>query len=231
MKRKMGKKRAESVSIIGGADGPTSIFLVSNNGKRNWKQCIRSFLYEKKKNRVKKKIVAKPHTLEEVIRFLKKKYGAVELSKGCRVYQEQRKSLREALILRYRPELLGEFANLEFPGRKPHGKISPEEETDKKALEEFWHKLEQRSRKAEEIPENVFPIDYHIYEIRLPGGGKVQAGIETVWKSLEVSWSGSKKSRKQLSRISGSIYWYYGVSEEDIKEETERYASLVTALC
>ena len=233
-------KRAEGVSIIGGADGPTSIFLVGNRGKKKLKNRIRSFWYERKRERAKKKIVANPHTLKEVARFLKQRYGAVELSKDSRIYREQERSLKEALICRYHPELLGELANIEAPLKKIYKrkeKASSKQKShereifEKKALEEFWKKLEQRSQRAEEIPADVFPIDYHLYEIRIPGGGRVQTGIETIWKSLEVSWSGNKKCRKKLNRISRSIYWYYGVSEEDIQKKTERYGSLVTALC
>ena len=54
-------KGADSVSIIGGADGPTSIFI------------------------------ANPHTLEEVMELLKREYGAVEVSNQSHNYLEQRR--------------------------------------------------------------------------------------------------------------------------------------------
>ena len=115
-------KRAENVSIIGGADGPTSIFLIGNKGKRKLKERIRGFFYEKKRQRVKKKITANPHTLEELTDYLKREYGARELSKKSRAYQEQRKSMKEALIVRYRPELLGDLAQIRFPREELSGK-------------------------------------------------------------------------------------------------------------
>ncbi len=222
-------KRAESVSIIGGADGPTSIFLIDNKGKRKLGERIRGFFYEKKRQRVKKKITANPHTLEELTDYLKMEYGARELSKKSRSYQEQRKSMKEALIVRYRPELLGDLAQIRFPREEFSGKENISKEC-KKALEEMWKKCEQRSRRAEEIPEDVFPMDFHIYEIRDLRGGRVQTGIETVWEQMGVSWSGNPKRKRQLNRVSRNIYLYYGVSEEDIKNKTERYDLLVTAL-
>lgn len=222
-------KRAESVSIIGGADGPTSIFLIGNKGKRKLGERIRGFFYEKKRQRVKKKITANPHTLEELTDYLKMEYGARELSKKSRSYQEQRKSMKEALIVRYRPELLGDLAQIRFPREEFSGKENISKE-GKKALEEMWKKCEQRSRRAEEIPEDVFPMDFHIYEIRDLRGGRVQTGIETVWEQMGVSWSGNPKRKRQLNRVSRNIYLYYGVSEEDIKNKTERYDLLVTAL-
>ena len=223
-------KRAENVSIIGGADGPTSIFLIGNKGKRKLKKRIRGFFYEKKRQRVKKKITANPHTLEELTDYLKREYGARELSKKSRAYQEQRKSMKEALIVRYRPELLGDLAQIRFPREELSGKGDFSGEECKKALEEMWKKCEQRSRRAEEIPEDVFSMDFHIYEIRDSRGGRVQTGIETVWEQMGVSWSGNPKRKRQLNRVSRNIYLYYGVSEEDIKNETERYDLLVTAL-
>ena len=223
-------KRVQSVSIIGGADGPTSIFLIGNKGKRKLKERIRGYCYEKKRQRVKKKIKANPHTLEELARFLKREYGARELSKNSRTYQEQRKSMKEALIMRYRPELLGDLAQIRFPGEKFSGKEDFSEEEYKKALQEMLKKCEQRSRRAEEISEDAFPMDFHIYEIRDSRGGRVQTGIETVYEQMGVSWSGNPKRKRQLKRLSRNIYLYYGVSKEDIKNETERYALLVTAL-
>lgn len=127
-------KRAENVSIIGGADGPTSIFLIGNKGKRKLKERIRGFFYEKKRQRVKKKITANPHTLEELTDYLKREYGARELSKKSRAYQEQRKSMKEALIVRYRPELLGDLAQIRFPREELSGKGDFSGEECKKAL-------------------------------------------------------------------------------------------------
>lgn len=74
------EKSSHRVSIIGGADGPTSVFIAG------------------------KTITANAHTLEEVIQYLQDNYGAVEVSKELRSYQEQYKSIKESLILQHKPK-------------------------------------------------------------------------------------------------------------------------------
>ena len=57
--------------------------------------------------------------------------------------------------------------------------------------------------------------------------------IESRWEKFGVSYnanSGDKKLKKQLKNMYQEIYLYYGVSEEDIKNRSERYSSLVMAL-
>ena len=75
-------------------------------------------------------------------------------------------------------------------------------------------------------------MDFHIYEIAWPGNGWMQIGVENVWQIMEGgSFSGDKKNMKQLRKLFQKIYLYYGVTAEDIKNETERYTSLLIVLC
>ena len=64
-------KVAGSVSIIGGADGPTSIFIAGKGGRVKLTTRIRNYFRIVKRNRIKKKITANPHTLEEVVEWMK----------------------------------------------------------------------------------------------------------------------------------------------------------------
>ena len=57
-------KGAGSVSIIGGADGSTSIFIAGKGGKVKLTTRIQNYLRRLKRNRIKKRITANPHTLE-----------------------------------------------------------------------------------------------------------------------------------------------------------------------
>ena len=82
-----------------------------------------------------------------------------------------------------------------------------------------------------EIADDIFPMDFHIYEIRWPGDSMMQVGGETVWQILNGSCSGNKKTMKRLEKLFKKIYLYYGVTAEDIKNETERYKSLLGVLC
>ncbi len=213
-------KGAGSVSIIGGTDGPTSIFIARKGGRVKLTIRIQNHFRKLKRNRIKKRITANPHTLEEVVELLKRKYGAVEVAQQSFNYQEQRKCLKASLIMRHRPDLLGGLADLK-----------PPERGDLEALKAFWEQVQEREKMAAEIADDIFPLDFHIYEIKYPEDGMMQIGVETIWQVLDGSFSGDKKTMKQLKKLFKEIYLYYGVTAKDIKNETERYKSLLAMLC
>ncbi len=217
---KMKRKNARGVSVIGGADGPTSVFIAGNVGKPSLNERIKRYFYRRKRKRIERMITANPHTLEEVIGYLQDTYGAVEVSKQSHAYMEQHKCLKESLILQHKPELLGDMAELKRPT-----------DYDEKSLQEFWKSLELRRQKAESIPDEMIPMDLHLYRIILPEVGEMHFSIETVWSIFGSSYSGSKEGMKQMHQISKAVYLYYGVTEEDIRNKTDRYTSLVTTLC
>lgn len=214
------RKGAGSVSIMGGADGPTSIFISAKDGKVKLTTRIQNYFRRIKRSRAKKRITANPHTLEEVVQWLKREYGAVEVSQQSHNYLEQRKCLKASLVMRHRPDLLGELMDLE-----------PPEGEDVEALKAFWEQIQEREKMAEEIADDIFPLDFHIYEIKCPENCMMQIGVETVWQVIDGSFSGDKKTMKQLKKLFKEIYLYYGVTAEDIKNETERYKSLLATLC
>ena len=122
--------------------------------------------------------------------------------------------------MRHRPDLLGERMDLE-----------PPEGEDVEALKAFWERIQEREKMAAEIADDIFPLDFHIYEIRCFGNGRMQIGVETVWQVLDGSFSGDKKAMRQLGKLFKEVYLYYGVTAEDIKNETERYKALLLILC
>ncbi len=68
------------------------------------------------------------------------------------------------------------------------------------------------------------------YEIQTEGGlFRLEIDDATGW--IGVSYSCAGKTAKQFKRIARDIHLYYGVNEEDIRNKTERYNSLVTTLC
>ncbi len=213
-------KSAGSVSIIGGADGPTSIFIAGKGGRVKLTTRIQNHFRKLKRNRIKRRITANPHTLGEVVELLKREYGAVEVSQQSFNYQEQRKCLKASLIMRHRPDLLGELMDLE-----------PPEGEDVEAIKAFCEQIQERNDRAAEIADDIFPIDFHIYEIKWSENDRMRIGVETIWQVLDGSFSGDKKTMKQLKRLFKKIYLYYGVTAEDIKNETERYKSLIGMLC
>lgn len=69
---------SEALSIIGGADGPTSVFIAGKSGKKPLKVRVKRFFYTHKRKWVEKRIVPGAHTLQEVVAYAIEKYQAVE---------------------------------------------------------------------------------------------------------------------------------------------------------
>ena len=211
-------KSKSGVSIIGGADGPTSIFIAGRAQKRPLKVRIRSILYRFKRKRAEKKVVAGEHTLDELVQYAKNSYNLIETNSSERKYIEQQNNLKESLILQHKPEILGEMKDIPKPNIY-----------NEKSIREYLYKIEARREMIAEMPDNVIPMKFHLYEIRI-GDDSLEMNIDSIWNILAISYSGNKKVMKQFQKISKDLYIFYGVSENDIKKKTERYLSLVTAL-
>lgn len=122
------------------------------------------------------------------------------------------------MILQHKPEVLGEMKDIPKPD------VSNEE-----SVREYFCKIKTRSEMIAEMPDNVIPMNFHLYEIRI-SDDSLEMEIDYIWNIFGISYSGNKKVMKQFEKISKDLYIYYGVSEDDIKKKTERYLSLVTAL-
>lgn len=211
-------KSKSGVSIIGGADGPTSIFIAGRAQKRPLKVRIRSILYRFKRKRAEKKVVAGEHTLDELVQYAKNSYNLIETNSSERKYIEQQNNLKESLILQHKPEILGEMKDIPKPNIY-----------NEKSIREYLYKIEARREMIAEMPDNVIPMNFHLYEIRI-GDDSLEMNIDSIWNIFAISYSGNKKVMKQFQKISKDLYIFYGVSEDDIKKKTERYLSLVTVL-
>ena len=211
-------KSKSGVSIIGGADGPTSIFIAGRAQKRPLKVRIRSILYRFKRKRAEKKVVAGEHTLDELVQYAKNSYNLIETNSSERKYIEQQNNLKESLILQHKPEILGEMKDIPKPNIY-----------NEKSIREYLYKIEARREMIAEMPDNVIPMNFHLYEIRI-GDDSLEMDIDYIWNIFAISYSGNKKVMKQFQKISKDLYIFYGVNEDDIKKKTERYLSLVTVL-
>ena len=211
-------KSKSGVSIIGGADGPTSIFIAGRAQKRPLKVRIRSILYRFKRKIAEKKVVAGEHTLDELVQYAKNSYNLIETNSSERKYIEQQNNLKESLILQHKPEILGEMKDIPKPNIY-----------NEKSIREYLYKIEARREMIAEMPDNVIPMNFHLYEIRI-GDDSLEMNIDYIWNIFAISYSGNKKVMKQFQKISKDLYIFYGVSEDDIKKKTERYLSLVTVL-
>lgn len=152
-------QNAESIGIIGGADGPTSVLITGKGRKKPLKVRIRNYIYQHKRKRAARKIVAGTHTLEEMLVYAVNTYGATEVN----------------------------------------------------------HKLGE------------LPSISRVYEIKA-GSDCLDIEIDDIRGTFGVSFSGNNKAMKFFQRITKDLYIYYGVSENDISQKTERYLSLLGVL-
>lgn len=212
------EKSKSGVSIIGGADGPTSIFIAGKTQKKSLKVKIRNAIYKYKRKRAEKKIVAGAHTLNELVQYAMNKYDLIEINVAERKYIVQRINLKESLILQHKPEVLGEMKDIPTPD------ISNEE-----SVRQYLDKIKARSEMIAEMPDDIIPMNFHLYEIRI-GDDVLEMEIDYIWNIFGISYSGDRKVIKQFEKISKDLYIYYGVSEDDIKKKTKRYLSLIAEL-
>lgn len=211
-------KSKSAESIIGGADGPTSIFMAGKTKKQPLKIRIRNGIYRYKRKNAEQTIIANMHTLAETVEYATDNYNLTEIAPTGREYIEQRKELKKSLILQHKPEVLGEMKDIPSP-----------DYTDRESVKNYFDKIETRSEMLAEMPDSVIPMDFHLYRVRI-GDGLLEMEIDYIWNIFGISYSGNKKTMKQFKKISKELYIYYGVSEDDIKNKTERYLSLVTVL-
>lgn len=214
----MKQKSKSAISIIGGADGPTSVFVTGELKEQSLKTRIQNGIYRYKRKKVEKTIVANAHTLAEVVQYAMRNYEVIEIAPTEREYMEQRKSLKESLILQYKPEVLGDRKDIPAP-----------DSSDETALREYFSKIKARSEKIAEMPDSIIPMDFHLYKIGIDDDF-FEIEVDYIWDIFGISYSGNKKVMKQFEKISRELYIYYGVSEDDIKNKTKRYAALVTEL-
>ena len=191
----MKQKSKNAISIIGGADGPTSIFIAGHSKKQPLKIRIKNSIYRYKRKKVEKTIVANPHSLSETVQYAK-----------------------ESLILQYEPELLGEMKDISLP-----------DYFNEASVIEYFGKIKTRSEMIAEMPDSIIPMDFHLYKIRIDDDF-LEMEIDYTWNIFGMSYSGNKAVMKKFKKISRDLYSYYGVTEEDIKNKTKRYSSLVTNL-
>ncbi len=76
---------------------------------------------------------------------------------------------------------------------------------------------------------NAMPNISRVYEIK-EGEDLLYIEIDDTAGTFGISFSGNKKTVKCFQEITKDLYTYYGVSEKDIEEKTERYLSLLCVL-
>ena len=214
----MKNKSINQVSIINGEDGPTSVFIFGETKKQSLKIRIRNVIYQSRRKRIEKRIVAKPHTLAEVVQYAKNHYDLVEINPAATNLIERQKNLKASLIMQHKPELLGKRKDIPKPDFH-----------NEESVKNFLNEMEIRNKLIDQMPDNVIPMDFHLYEIEI-GEDLMEIEVDYTWNIFGISYSGNKSVIKRFKKIARDLYCYYGVSEEDIKNRTKRYSSLVTEL-
>ena len=212
-------KRVQQAAIIGGEDGPTSVFIAGKDDgfKIPLRARIRKKQYQIRRKRVEKKIKSGAHTIKETILYANEKYGLLPVEPTQLKYQNEKKSVKEAVIYKYKPELLGEFQHISAP-----------DISDEKSMQEFYQLLEERERIIETISDEEISMDFKMYEL-VQENSHLEMVLDSKWNILYVNYGGDREQMRKLKKIAQDIYLYYGVTEEDIKNKTERYAALVGA--
>ena len=166
----MKEKSSGAVAVIGDADGPTSVFVAGRIKGIPLKNRIKNRIYKWKSKRAQKHITAGAHTLAEVVAYAGEKYHLTEVTETQRKYVEQRKCLKESLIGRHKPELLGDLAELKRP-----------ENYTKDSVKELQRQFLARRERIDSIPDEEMPMDFHIYEI---SSGKARLEMEIDYPPL-----------------------------------------------
>ena len=213
-------KKADNATIIGKADGPTSVFLVgkAHGGKRSLKQKWQAYICGRKKKAVERNIRAGGHSLEEVADYIGSVLGCGELDKTAKSYQLEYREMRASFIIQYAPELLGEYAQ--------HPQL---ESQDAEGIQKLQEAVERRMQAAEKVPKEMFDIDLHIWE-KKETDSYIRWTLESRYSYIGMSASGSKKKMKQFKKQEKEIWRYYGVTQEDIDKKTGRYRDVVREL-
>lgn len=215
----MGEKHTE---IIGGADGPTTVFFANREQKPTLTQRIRRSINKAKRHFVEKRIVPGAHSFEEVEKYLKSKYGFEEIDASDAGFIEEYEEMRTSFLFRYRPDLV--------EGCETDIDISASDDKEE-IYSRIKEKIEKERSIAASLPKDVFDIDFHKY---VKNGKDVNESmhvlIERKYGYLAGGAQGSKAFLRKWNRIYKDIYRYYGVSEDDIRNRTGRYKDLVIAI-
>lgn len=214
-------KKGNKTFQINGEDGPTSVFILGNTKNRTLRQLFHKIKYNRRKKRIEKMITGENyHSMEDVLAFAVNECGLAELDKDSVEVREEYEQLRASFILQYEPELLGEYA-----------KLPPLESEEPEAVMKHLKKCEEQLQYAMTVPKELFDIDMHKYMKEYPDiNESLNVVIETKYGYIG-GGAGGDRAVKDLGEIMIRLHKYYGVTQEDIDNQTERYKNLIRTLC
>lgn len=208
----------EEITKITESDGPTAVYIASDKRKNSLKHKIYNYINQIHKAHIRKHIKANEHNLDQVSEYIVDVLGYKEIGRDDTIYKQDYKEIRSSFIMQYKPELLGEYA--EIPILKDH---------TEEALKEHWEQFKQREKAAEEVPAEKFDIDLHTF-VKENGNNESRFVIEKHYDYIGGGASGNKHSVRKFNRDFRRVYRYYGVSQYDIDNKSERFEEVVRTL-
>lgn len=226
MGRKHGSKKPVETSVIGGADGPTSVFVLKNDrsAKAALKQKMYKIGYHIRRKIAERSVRASAHSMEEVGGYICDVLGFSEVSQETEQYRTEYEDMRASFMIMYAPELLGDLA------QPPEFDQLPGSETEK--LREFMRQTDLRREAAKGVPKEKFDIAFHKYE-KAEGGLQMHISTEGRYGYIGggAAWDTKKEWQgRRYGRLYRKVYRYYGVTQEDIDCKTKRYEDLIRTL-
>lgn len=199
-------------------DGPTSVLIFDRNRKLSFKQKLQRFKVQRKRKFFEKRIKAESHSLSEVCDYITNVLEFIEIPKTDERYIEEYNDTRASYIMQHRPELLGDLA-----------KMPVLKERTKEAYLEYTEQFNLRQKAAEAVPMELFDIDLHMFR-KVEGGNESHIFVEKTYSKISGGASGTPRYTKSFNRVYKKIYKYYGVTQADIENKTERYKDLLSTL-
>ena len=102
--------------------------------------------------------------------------------------------------------------------------LKSQNENDVKA---YLEQMRLRQEKASEVPEKLFSLDYYYFE-KQNKDLHMELQLESRFAYIGGGTNGKRISK--FHKIYKDVYKYYGVSEDDIRNNTKRYQNLLRTL-
>ncbi|WP_343250499.1 hypothetical protein [Diplocloster hominis] len=222
LRRRAVKKGAGSISIIGGADGPTSVF-VAGTVKSKKKADKKNQEQERRVQEIIEQIVPGKRNMEEVCEYLITELGAQEseLTRG------RRECMKFNILCRYFPEILPPMP--EIKGRHTQARAK-----------QWAEECRIRHEKIQDYPEESLDLDMHLFELPLVVKGErigcFYVELERNTGYLSCSWNydiGDRKTEQRDIKEAGDrlmtgIMRFRGLAQEDIDNRTQDFWSYIS---
>lgn len=134
--------------------------------------------------RIGKYLKADPHSMVEVMEYIKDKYGFAEVDRCSEEYREQYEQMRASFLMQYAPGLLGEYADVpQLTSR------------DEEGIRNFMEQLSIRQKRAESVSREVFDIDFHIFK-KEQDSTRMDFVVESKYGYIGGGFCGSGKTKR-----------------------------------